>query len=293
MAKVTLDMNTFKALASDTRLDILRVLDGKRMSLKDISKATKLNKATLHEHLAKLHEAGLVKKKEREGHKWVYYKLTWKGEGLLHPENTRIVVMFSVTFISLFLAVMLIVSFLQPITVGMAETVGETTYLYEAEDEGIPLLTRSYNFNYVAEINATGQRVRDITVELQKKSKPRNLIGDEYADDDIQWKTLDNKGIGASQIMLFSTYCIDYRNDTINETEKWKEGNNADNNTPTAPGETKGDGGYFEYYPAVPEMIATAQDRTLLYFAIVCITFFGVSFTLSTWRLWKNKKPKL
>ena len=41
MSKVTLDRETFKALASDTRLDILRVLDGKRMSLKDICTATK------------------------------------------------------------------------------------------------------------------------------------------------------------------------------------------------------------------------------------------------------------
>lgn len=105
MTKVTLDMDMFKALASDTRLDILRTLDGKKMSLKDISSATKLNKATLHEHLAKLNEAGLVKKKEREGHKWVTYKLTWKGESLLHPENTRIVVMFTTTFIALWVGV--------------------------------------------------------------------------------------------------------------------------------------------------------------------------------------------
>ena len=101
MAKVTLDKETFKALASDTRLDILRTLDGKKLGLNDISKATNLNKATLHEHLSKLNQVGLVKKKEREGHKWVYYKLTWKGENLLHPENTKIVVLFTITFISL------------------------------------------------------------------------------------------------------------------------------------------------------------------------------------------------
>ena len=101
MSKVTLDMSTFKALASDTRLDILRSLDGKKLGLKEISQATKLNKATLHEHLTKLNEAGLVKRKEREGHKWVYYKLTWKGECLLHPENTKIVVLFSTTFVAL------------------------------------------------------------------------------------------------------------------------------------------------------------------------------------------------
>jgi len=66
MSKVTLDMDTFKALASDTRLDILRVLDGKNMSLKDISNATKLNKATLHEHLTKLHEAGLIREMDEK-----------------------------------------------------------------------------------------------------------------------------------------------------------------------------------------------------------------------------------
>jgi len=111
MTKLTLDMATFKALASDTRLDILKSLDGKRMALKDICKATKLNKATLHEHLSKLNEAGLVKKKEREGHKWVFYKLTWKGECLLHPENTRIVVMFTTTFMVLAAGIIQLVTF--------------------------------------------------------------------------------------------------------------------------------------------------------------------------------------
>ena len=113
MTKVTLDMDTFKALSSDTRLNILRTLDGKKMSLKDISAATKLNKATLHEHLVKLNEAGLVKRKEREGHKWVTYKLTWKGESILHPENTRIVVMFSVTFIALWAGVIQLLGYVK------------------------------------------------------------------------------------------------------------------------------------------------------------------------------------
>ena len=38
MPKLTLDVNAIKALASETRLNVLRVLDGKKMSLKDISK---------------------------------------------------------------------------------------------------------------------------------------------------------------------------------------------------------------------------------------------------------------
>ncbi len=113
MPKVTLDREMFKALASDTRLNILRSLDGKSMSLKQISAATNLNKATLHEHLSKLHEAGLVKRKEREGHKWVFYKLSWKGESLLHPENTKIVVLFSMTFVALWVGVIQLYWFVQ------------------------------------------------------------------------------------------------------------------------------------------------------------------------------------
>lgn len=113
MPKVTLDMSTFKALASDTRLQILRALDGKKMNLQEISRVTKLNKSTLHEHLQRLHEAGLIKKQEREGHKWVYYKLSWKGEGLLHPENTRIVVMFTATFIALAVGIIQLIQYVR------------------------------------------------------------------------------------------------------------------------------------------------------------------------------------
>ena len=131
MTKVTLDMDTFKALASDTRLDILRILDGKNLSLKDISNATQLNKATLHEHLAKLNEAGLVKRKEREGHKWVTYKLTWKGECLLHPENTRIVVMFAVTFIALWTGVIQLLLYAKGTIVSSGQNI---LYSFQSDD---------------------------------------------------------------------------------------------------------------------------------------------------------------
>ena len=113
MPKVSLDIDSFKALASETRLDILRVLDGKKMNLTEMTKATNLHKMTLHEHLSKLTSAGFIKRIEREGHKWVYYKLSWKGQSLLHPENTRIVVMFSMTFISLLFGIFSFVSYIK------------------------------------------------------------------------------------------------------------------------------------------------------------------------------------
>jgi len=113
MTKVSLDIQSFKALASEIRLDILRTLDGKKMNLTDICCATNLNKVTLHEHLSKLTEAGFIIRIEREGHKWVYYKLSWKGESLLHPENTHIVLLFSFTFFIFFFGIIALVNFIQ------------------------------------------------------------------------------------------------------------------------------------------------------------------------------------
>jgi DNA-binding transcriptional ArsR family regulator len=127
MTKITLDRETFKALASDTRLDILKNLDGKNLGLNEIAKVSNLNKATLHEHLTKLHEAGLIKRTERDGHKWVYYKLTWKGESLLHPENTKIVILFTTTFVALWVGIIQLIWYVK----------GTVTNLYTMGDQAV------------------------------------------------------------------------------------------------------------------------------------------------------------
>jgi DNA-binding transcriptional ArsR family regulator len=154
MSKVTLNRETFKALASDTRLDILRVLDGKPKSLKEISSATSLNKATLHEHLTKLNEVGLVKRKEREGHKWVYYKLTWKGESLLHPENTRIVVLFSVAFVALCTGIIQLIWYVKgTFLISVYNTYHNKQYLAGMDGSSNELMneTRAYNISIPSE----------------------------------------------------------------------------------------------------------------------------------------------
>jgi DNA-binding transcriptional ArsR family regulator len=143
MTKITLDRDTFKALASDTRLDILKALDGKNLGLNEIAKVSNLNKATLHEHLTKLHEAGLIKRNERDGHKWVYYRLTWKGESLLHPENTKIVIMFTTTFIALWVGIIELIWYIKGTVMNFAYniyTLGDQTLLTGKAAEGGMLL---------------------------------------------------------------------------------------------------------------------------------------------------------
>lgn len=92
MTKIVIDKDTFKALASDTRLKILKALDGRKKNLSEIARETGLSKTTVLEHMNKLIEADLVRKIEREGHKWTYYKLSWKGSSLLHPDNVKIII---------------------------------------------------------------------------------------------------------------------------------------------------------------------------------------------------------
>ncbi len=109
---ITLDQESFKALASVVRVEILKKLDERRATVTDLSSLMELSKPTLLEHLDKLQTAGLVKRID-EGRKWIYYELTGKGRRILHPEKVTIIVSLA---LSVFLAgvgvVALLVGFL-------------------------------------------------------------------------------------------------------------------------------------------------------------------------------------
>lgn len=87
--RITLDQESFKALASDVRVGILKRLDVRRETVTDLSNLLSLSKPTLLEHLEKLQNAGLVKRID-EGRKWIYYELSEKGRKILHPERVAI-----------------------------------------------------------------------------------------------------------------------------------------------------------------------------------------------------------
>src|SRR6184192_164959 len=87
--KITLDQESFRALASDVRVGILKRLDSRRETVTDLSNLLQLSKPTLLEHLEKLQTAGLVKRID-EGRKWIYYELTYIVRKILHPEKVAI-----------------------------------------------------------------------------------------------------------------------------------------------------------------------------------------------------------
>lgn len=96
--RVELDKKSIFALASDTRIEILKSLKPMRRTVSQLSEELNIDKGAIHRHLKKMEEGGLVKR--HEDHGFVYYGLTWMARDLIVPnENTRVVVVLSATWL--------------------------------------------------------------------------------------------------------------------------------------------------------------------------------------------------
>lgn len=89
MERIGLDQKTLKALAAETRVRILKLLDKKPATLSDVAEGLGMSLPTIGEHLKALEDAGLVEREQTE-RKWKYYSLTQKARILLHPNTTTI-----------------------------------------------------------------------------------------------------------------------------------------------------------------------------------------------------------
>jgi DNA-binding transcriptional ArsR family regulator len=253
MTKITLDRETFKALASDTRLDILKTLDGRNLGLNEIAKTTNLNKATLHEHLTKLHDAGLIKRTEREGHKWVYYRLTWKGESLLHPENTKIVVLFTMTFVALWVGIVQLIWYIKG-------TVTDFGYnMYTVGDEVI-LSGKGLTENGGLLLGGTG---------LTDGVRLPPGLPDFFQTFLVRAKLAHAQGIPLGKSL------------SVFESESH----------PGVL--TTGDGGRFVIDQSQGVIQAVYQNPMFLYIAVGCFVLFTVFLSVAVWRLWENRTPKI
>ncbi len=96
--KIILDQATFKALATESRISILKHLKSRRYMQSELAKLLDLAVPTVKEHLDAMDKAGLVLRID-EGRKWKYYELSPKGRALLAPEeeSQQLWVMLSVT----------------------------------------------------------------------------------------------------------------------------------------------------------------------------------------------------
>ncbi len=99
--EIKMDRKVFEALASETRINILKTLDSRQMTITELSQELEMAKSSIHEHLGKMQGSGLVEKVE-DGRKWTYYYLTGKGRNILHPHETaKILVLLGMSLLSL------------------------------------------------------------------------------------------------------------------------------------------------------------------------------------------------
>ena len=77
------DMTVHRTLSSSTRAALLRELVQRDLTPTDLSAKVGKSKATVVEHLDRLIDARLVEKIERDGRKFVFYRLTPKGKAVL------------------------------------------------------------------------------------------------------------------------------------------------------------------------------------------------------------------
>lgn len=129
--RVELDKKSLFALASDTRLEMLKSLQPKRRTVSQLSEELGIDKSAIHRHLKKMEEGGLVKRYEDHG--FVYYGLTWKARDLIAPnEHTRIVIVLSAMWIFSLVAVFFLVA---------------GVFLQTSGDSGLGLLPRSDSYD--------------------------------------------------------------------------------------------------------------------------------------------------
>jgi DNA-binding transcriptional ArsR family regulator len=96
--KITLDRETFKVLAADTRVDMLKRIAEHKLTLTDLANQMDMSPSTIKEHLDKLVDAGLIEADER-GMKWKYYRLTNKGRNIVSPQETTVWILLGTTIL--------------------------------------------------------------------------------------------------------------------------------------------------------------------------------------------------
>ena len=94
--EIEIGAETFEALSSSARRDILKRLNARPKTVTELSDELGLAKSTTHKHLNKMVDARLIFKRENSN-QFVYYALIDKARGLLHNEKVKIVILLTST----------------------------------------------------------------------------------------------------------------------------------------------------------------------------------------------------
>lgn len=128
MGKIKLNRKTFKALAGETRVKILKSLKERKKYLAELSEELEMSDTSVKEHLETLMEADLIEREESE-RKWKYYRLTRKGKDLISKKETKAYILLGTSILTALigLGVFLKNKVLSPVAARAAEEAASLT----------------------------------------------------------------------------------------------------------------------------------------------------------------------
>ncbi|MEW6528311.1 MAG: winged helix-turn-helix domain-containing protein [Candidatus Micrarchaeota archaeon] len=163
-------------LSSKTRKEILERLSKRNYRPSDLSRELGKNTSTIVEHLEKLNTAGLVERLEREGYKWVFYKLSKNGQAYFSNAAKR-TLFFAISLISF---IGIIISLFMTIQTSkfednyMAASLEKSSIPVDGlEKTGVPLsaaIISGQNNSNISEnaISNTSQRIVSCDIQLDR-----------------------------------------------------------------------------------------------------------------------------
>jgi len=108
------DRDVLKVLSADTRMDIMKMLEEGARTPSFMGKHLNKSDATIIEHLNVMTKAGLVKRIEQPGKKWIFYTLTERGKGIVSSKSRRLIIILSMSLLSLAAGVFSLGSYFSP-----------------------------------------------------------------------------------------------------------------------------------------------------------------------------------
>jgi DNA-binding HxlR family transcriptional regulator len=134
--KVYIQAETLRNLMSHETKQVLHHLDSKDLTNEQLHKQTNISKDDLHHQLINLLNGNLIKKKHKQN--TFYYSLTYKGSCLLHPENSRILLLYGLSLFSLTFSLAHVIHWIRQILQTSQETmVTPNTQLFFDESSSV------------------------------------------------------------------------------------------------------------------------------------------------------------
>jgi DNA-binding transcriptional ArsR family regulator len=116
-----LDKKTLKAISTETRQEIVKLLSERPHTASELSKKLNKHVTTVSEHLDILERSGLIRRRDSTN-KWIYYVLTNKGEKLVKPRFYSWIIVLGLSIVCLVTGIWELVFYEQRALYALKET---------------------------------------------------------------------------------------------------------------------------------------------------------------------------